>query len=541
VLLIACCNVANLLLARAAGRQQEIAVRIALGAGRLRVARQLLAEGAVLAALGGGAGILVALWLVSIARNSFPADIVRLQNAQMDVPVLAFAAGISAITALVFGLVPLGQAMRVHVADRLKHGSKGVARPIRQPLRRALVVAEVALTMALATGAGLLLKSLNRVLHVDPGFHIGGITAVDLALPAARYRTAASQRAFLDDAIGRVRSLPAVDGVAATSLLPHGSGRSGIAVAVEGRPAPAPGEDFSASYRVVTPDYFKVLGIPTLAGRGFTAQDERRAVPLIRWFPQQPLPAGFDDPQAAPAAVINQSMARAFWPGVDPIGRRFTVLFSPPITVIGVVRDTRNRVLFDAAEPEFYLSHAQEPQSKMTMMVRSDGMSGSLPAGLHATVWSIDRDLPVSNVRALADVIAANLSLVRAITFLMGAFAVMALVLMTLGVYAVVSYTTAQRSYEIGVRMALGAQRHEIRRLVVLNGIGPAAAGIAVGLGGAYLLARLASSMLYDVAPSDPLTYGALASLVLFITMVATWGPARRAQRVDPVTVLRNE
>ena len=541
VLLIACCNVANLLLARAAGRQQEIAVRIALGAGRLRVARQLLAEGAVLAALGGGAGVLVAIWLVSIARASFPADIPRLQNAGLDLEVLAFAAGISILTALVFGLVPLGQAMRVHVADRLKHGSKGVARPIRQPLRRALIVAEVALTMALATGAGLLLKSLNKLLHVDPGFRTQGITAVDLALPGARYRAPASQRAFFDEAIARIRALPDVEEVAATSLVPQGSGRSGIAIAVEGRPAPAPGEQLAASFRVVTPDYFKVLDIPLLAGRGFGAQDARLAVPLIRWFPQQPRPQGFDAPQAAPVAVINQSMARAVWPATDPIGRRFTVLFSPPITVVGVVGDSRNRALYEEAGAEFYLSHAQEPLSKMTVMMRSHGSGGALPAALRATIWSIDRDLPVSNVRALADVVESNLSLFRAIASLMGAFAVMALVLMTLGVYAVVSYTTAQRTYEIGVRIALGAPRREIRRLVVLNGIGLTAVGIALGLAGAYALARFASNMLYEVAPSDPFTYGALAALVLAIAMIATWGPARRAQRVDPVTVLRNE
>jgi putative ABC transport system permease protein len=395
--------------------------------------------------------------------------------------------------------------------------------------------------MVLAIGAGLLVKSLNRVLHVDPGFQTGGVTAVDLALPAARYRAATTQRAFFDQAIARIGALPGVVAVAATSLVPHGSGHSGIAVAVEGRPAPAPGEELSASYRIVTADYFKVLQIPLLAGRGFSAQDARHAVPLIRWFPQQPLPAGFADPQAAPAAVINQSMARAFWPGIDPIGRRFTVLFSPPITVIGVVSDTRNRALSEEAGAEFYLSHAQEPLSKMTVMVRVHRSAGALPAALRATVWSIDRDLPVSNVRALADVVAANLSLFRAITALMGAFAALALFLMTIGVYAVVSYTTAQRTYEIGIRLALGAQRREIRRLIVVNGIGLSALGIVIGVGGAYVLARFASTMLFEVTPSDPLTYGALAALVLGITMVATWAPARRAQRLDPVTVLRND
>jgi putative ABC transport system permease protein len=541
VLLIGCCNVANLLLARAAARQQEIAVRIALGAGRLRIARQLLAEGSVFALLGATGGVILAVWLIAFARAAVFGDIPRLQTARIDATVLGFAAGISVLTALIFGLVPLAQVAQVQVADRLKHGSKGVARPIRQPLRRALIIAEVALTMAIATGAGLMLKSFNRLLHVDPGFQTGGVIAVDLHLPAARYRQPASQRAFFDEAMTRIRALPGVEAVAATNLVPQGEGSSSLAVTVEGRPRPTPGDEPSASYRVVTPDYFKVLGIPLTAGRGFTEQDARHAMPLIRWFRQQPLPPGFQDAQPAPAAVINESMARAFWPGTDPLGRRFTALFSPPITVVGIVRDSRNRALAEEAGPEFYLSHAQEPLSKMTVMVRSYGTAGPLPAALRATVWSIDRDLPVSNVRALADVVEANLSLFRAITALMGAFAAIALLLMTLGVYAVVSYTTAQRTYEIGVRMALGAQRRDIRRLVVANGVGLTAAGIAIGLGGAYALARFASNMLYEVTPSDPLTYAALAALVLGITMLATWGPARRAQRVDPVSVLRNE
>jgi putative ABC transport system permease protein len=540
VLLIGCCNVANLLLARAASRQQEIAVRMALGAGRFRVARQLLAEGGLLAALGGAGGLIVAAWAVSLARASAPGDIPRLQEAHLDATVLGFGLGVSVLTALAFGLVPLAQVMRVHVADHLKHGSKGVARPMRQPLRRAIVVAEVALTVSIATGAGLFLQSFNRLLHVDPGFVAGGITAVDIALPPSRYAGAPSLRAFVDEAVSRIGALPSVTAVAATNLVPHGSGSSGIGVAVEGRPAPAPGEELSASYRVVTEDYFKALGIPIVAGRAFTARDARIAVPLIRWFPQQPRPRGFNDPQAAPAAVINQSMARQFWPGVDPIGRRFTVLFSPPITVVGIVKDSRNRALADEAGPEFYLSHAQEPQGKMTLLVRSSADVG-LPAALRARIWSIDRDLPASNIRTLADIVDANLALYRSITSLMGAFAVMALVLMTFGVYAVVSYMTAQRTFEIGVRLALGAQRRDIRRLVVVNGVGLSMAGIAIGLGGAYALARFASNMLYEVAPADPFTYAALSALVLGMTIVATWAPARRAQRVDPVTVLRND
>jgi putative ABC transport system permease protein len=541
VLIIGCCNVANLLLAGAAERQQEVAVRVALGAGRFRVARQLLAEGGLLAALGGGAGLLLASWLIGLARSSAAPDVPRLQTVSLDPAVLLFAVALTVMTALVFGLVPLASLMRVEVAERLKHGSKGVARPSRQPLRRVLVIAEVALTVVIAAGASLFLQSFYRLIRVDPGFRTAGIVTADVALPPSKYRSPMDQRRFFEEALARVRRLPGVAGVAATNIVPQSSGRSGIAVAVEGRVAATPGEQLAAAFRVVSTDYFKTLDIPIVAGRAFAAQDARVAVPLIRWFPQQPRPPRFDEPQPPPVAVVNQEMARQFWPGRDPIGRRFTVLSSPPITVIGIAQNSRNHALADAAEPEFYLSDGQEPQSTMTLLVHATSAMGLLPAAIRSEVWAIDRDLPVSNVRTLAEVVDGNLALHRSMTELMGGFAAMALMLMALGVYAVVSYTTAQRTFEIGVRMALGAQRSDIRQLVVVNGVGLTAAGITIGLGGAYALGRFASNMLYEVTPSDPLTYLALTTLVLGITMLATWAPARRAQRVNPVTVLRNE
>jgi len=540
VLLIGCCNVANLLLARASSRQQEIAVRMALGAGRLRLARQLLAEGGALALLGGAGGVLLAAWLIAFARASAPGDVPRLQSAQLDVTVLVFAAGVSVLTALVFGLVPLAQVARVDVSDRLKHGSKGIARPLRQPLRRALVIAEVALTVAVATSAGLLLQSFGKLMRVDPGFRSDGVLAADVSLPT-RYRAVPAQRAFFDEAIARASALPGVSSAAATNMVPQGAGRSGIAVAIEGRPALPPEQEIPVSFRVVSERYFSTLGIPLTAGREFTPQDARVAVPLIRWFPQQPIPAGFDEPQPAPVAVINERMARHFWPGESPLGRRFTVLSSPLITVIGVVKDSRNHALADEPWPEFYLTHTQEPQARMTLLLRAPGGLTSLPAPLRSAIWSIDRDVPVAGVRTLAEIVDGNLALFRAIVWLMGAFAFVALALMALGVYAVVSYTAAQRTYEIGVRLALGAQRGDIRRLVLVNGAGLALLGIALGLGGAYTLARLSSSMLYQIEPGDPLTYALLSALVLAITVAATWPPARRAQRVDPLTVLRTE
>jgi len=397
----------------------------------------------------------------------------------------------------------------------------------------------VALTVAVATGAGLLLQSFVRLIRVDPGFNPGGVLAVDLSLPS-RYGTAASQRAFFEEAITRLGALPGVTDVSATSIVPQGDNVSGMSVNVEGRQMP-PGSELSAGLLTVSDQYFKTLGIPFLAGRGFTPQDARVAVPLLRWFPQQPLPPRYGEPQPAPVAVINETMARRFWPELDPLGRRFTVVFSPPITVIGVVKDSKNRGLADEPWPEFYVPQSQEPGARMTLLVRAPGVLASLPPEVRSTIWSIDRELPATNMRTLWEIVDGNVSLVRAVTSLMGAFAAMALALMALGVYAVVSYTTAQRTYEMGVRLALGAQPRDIRRLVLFNGVWSTAAGIAIGLGGAYVMARFASNLLYGIAPADPPTYAALTGLVFTIVLLATWLPARRAQRVDPVAVLRND
>jgi putative ABC transport system permease protein len=541
VLLIGCCNVANLLLARAAERQQEIAVRLALGATRLRMARQLLAEGGLLAAVGGGAGLLLAAWLIALARTRVAADLPRVADAGLNPIVVLFAFTVTAITAIVFGLVPLGQAMRVQVADRLKHGTKGVARASRQPLRSALVIVEVALTMIVATGAGLFLQSLHNLARVLPGFTMHDVVAMEIALPPSRYRTAPQQRAFFDEAVARVAGLPGVASVAATNLVPHGPGRSGIGVAIEGRPQPRTGDQASANYRVVSAGYFRTLGIPLVAGRLFNEGDARLAVPLIRWFPQQPLPPGFDRPQPPPVAVINETTARRFWAGEDAIGRRFTVLSSPPITVVGIVRDARDQSLSEPPAPEFFLSDAQEPQSKMALLARVTNGGDGFAAAARARIWSIDAELPVTNIRTLAQIVDGNLSLYRSVIALMGIFAIVALALMAIGVYAVVAYTAQQRTFEIGVRLALGAQRRDVRRMVVTSGAGLSVAGIAIGLAGAYALARFASTMLYEVTPADPFTYGALAALLMAVTIAATWLPAYRAQRVDPVAVLRNE
>jgi putative ABC transport system permease protein len=541
VLLIGCCNVANLLLARAATRQQELAVRVALGAGRGRIARQLLAEGGLLALIGGAGGVLLAHWLLGFATRLAPPDVPRLETVQVDAGVLVFAAAASVATGLIFGLVPLAQIARVQVADRLKNGSKGVARSGRQHLRRGLVIAEVALTMVIAAGAGLFIQSLHHLTRVNPGFDASHVVAVDLALPESRYRTASRQHDFCSLVLTRMASLPMVRSAAATNFVPHGDAASGMNLTIEGRPAPPPGQEASASYRGVTPGYFRTLGIPLISGRVFTDADARVALPLIRWFPQQPKPARINEPQPAPAAVINETMARRYWPGQDPIGQKFRVLFSPPITIIGVVKDTRNRSLADAAGPEFYLSENQEPWTRMTLLVRTDADLATVASAIRTQIWSVDRDLPASSVRTLEQVIERNILVYRLITWLLGAFAAMGLILMTLGVYGVVSYATNQRFHEIGIRMALGADRRNIRSLIVVNSVWLAVAGITIGAGGAYALGRFARNLLYDIQPGDPATYVGLAVLLIGTTMLASWLPARRAQRIDPASVLRTE
>ena len=540
VLLIGCCNIANLLLARATARQQEVAIRAALGAGRWRIACQLLAEGALLSLGGGAAGLFVAWWLVAFTRSGVPGHVPRLATAALDPAAIGFTVAVALATTLVFGLVPVWQLSRVQVADRLRTGNKTVPSPARHPLRSALIVTEVALTVALSIGAALLLQSFIRLHRVDPGFDASNVMTIALTLPDARYRGATRQRAFYTDAAERLAELPGVEGVAATNMVPHGGGVSGVAIAVEGRPPALPGEELSARYRIVSTDYFKTLGVRTLRGRTFQTVDARAAVPLIRWFEQQPLPDRFAESQAPPAAVINETMARQIWPGEDPLGRSFRVLFSPPITVVGVVADARNAALSDEPVAEFYLSDLQEPQSRMTLLVRSRDGQSVLPA-VRAQIASLDPKLPIPSVRTLSEVVDTNLALHRFISTVMGGFAAIALLLMVAGLYCVISYAAAQRTREIGIRMALGATRSDIGRLVTRSGLALCVIGAALGAGGGYALGRSASTMLYEIQPADPSTYAALVTAVLAIAVAASWIPARRAMRVDPAAVLRRE
>ncbi len=540
VLLVGCCNVANLLLARATARRQEIAIRAALGAGRGRIARQLVAEAGILSLAAAVIGLCLAWWLVDLVRSAVPGQVPRLATVAIDPAAIAFACAVALATTLVFGMVPVWQLFGVQVADRLRSGNKGVPSPVRHPLRSGLIVAEVALTVSLSIGAALLLQSFFKLHRVDPGFDSTDVMTMDLTLPAARYPGAVRQRAFYTEAVERIRGVRGVQSVAATNMVPHGGGVSGIAIAVEGRPPARPGEETSARYRVVSTDYFKTLNIRTVRGRTFDATDARPAVPLIRWFERQPLPERFAESQAPPAVVINETMARQIWPGEDPVGRQFRVLFSPPIAVIGIVADARNAALSDEPVAEFYLSDLQEPQSRMTILIRSPTGNAALPA-IRAQIAALDSKLPIASVRPLAEVVDRNLAPHRFISTVMGGFAVIALLLMVAGVYCVISYTAAQRSQEIGIRMALGATKFDIGRLIARSGILLCIVGATLGLAGGYALGRSASTLLYGIEAADPSTYGALVVAVLAIAAIASWVPARRAMRVDPTMVLRAE
>jgi putative ABC transport system permease protein len=540
VLLVACCNVVNLLLARSVARRHEMAVRNALGAGPWRVARQLLAEGGLLAAGGAAGGVVLANWLVSLARTAAPSHVPRLGTVSIDARTLVFTAGLAIVITLAFGLAPLFRFSRMDVAQGLGLRTRGGSHVSTGPMRSILVVAEVALTVALAIGATLLLRSFVRINRVEPGFSTTNVLTAGLSLPAARYPTARHQRTFYTQAIQTVRAIPGVESVAATNMVPQGGGFSGIAIRIEGRPVPRPGQEPMARFRVVSTEYFSTLGIATRKGRTFEPADARVAVPLIRWFREQPLPTGFDQSQPEPVAVINDRMAREIWPGEDPVGRKFSVLFSPPITVIGVVADTRNSTLADEPVAEFYLSDLQEPQSQMTLLIRTAGGQPLVPA-IRDRIAHVDPRLPIASVRTMDEIVDTNLLIHRFLSTLMSGFAATTLLLMIAGVYCVMSYSATQRRHEIGVRMALGASRIDVGRLIVARTLLLCAAGAALGAACGYALARSSSALLYEIGPADPATYSGLVLLVLAVALVASWIPARRAMRVDPAAVLRRE
>jgi putative ABC transport system permease protein len=526
VLLVACANVANLLLARAAVRQKEIATRVALGASRLRLIRQFLTESILLAAIGGGIGLLLSVWGVRLLKAFIPPNISQAKEITVDVKVLVFTLLVSLLTGLVFGLAPATQATSVNLNETLKEGGRDSAAGSRgNRIRGVLVVSEVALSLILLIGAGLLINSFLRLRNVDPGFHAGNLLTMSIALPAQKYPDQARRSAFYTEMIRRVEALPGVKSAAVTSQIPLIKQGDSIGITVEGQPPPAPGQENIVATRIVSPNYFRTMGIKLLRGREFGEQDRADA------------PA---------AAVVSESMARRYWPGEDPTGKRICPgkPESPDdwVTIVGVVNDVRQFGLDAELKPQMYLTYQQAGFfSPRHLVIGTNVEPHSLAASVRGTVWGIDRDQPVSNIRTMEEVLAESISRQRFSTLLLGVFGVVALVLAAVGIYGVMSYSVSQRTHEIGIRMALGAQRRDVLKLAVGQGLKLVMIGVAVGLVASVVLTRVMKTLLFGVSSTDPATFAVISLVLVVAGLLASYIPARRATKVDPMIALRYE
>ena len=527
VLLIACANVANLLLAQATTRRKEIAIRIALGASRWSIVRQLLVESLLLAAGGGVVGIVGALWGVEALTKLLPESLSKLQGVSIDARVFLFTLGLSALTAVVFGGLPALLASRTKPGETLSDVARDAAGGMSGRLvRRVLVVSEVALAVVLLVGAGLLIRSFQRLRQVDKGFTTENLLTMKTVLAMPKYSKPEARRAFYDEMLRRVKEVPGVESAGMITFLPLVVNGMNFTFSVEGRSAPGDMELPFAVYRTVSPDYFRAMGIPLQRGRFFEARDSA-------------------DSQAV--VVINRRLAHQFWPNEDPTGKRLKVgpLDSPSkwLTVVGVVGDVRQTSLYDE-KMEFYVPYAQEPRGFMAprdLVLRTRGDTSSIAAAVRQAVWAVDKDQPVSNIRTMDQVFAAAIARERFQALLLGLFAALALVLACVGLYGVISYAVAQRTHEIGVRMALGAQSQDVLKLVLRQGMLLTLIGLVVGVAAGFAATRVLSDMLYGVTSKDPLTFVVAPVLLLLVAFLACYIPARRATRIDPLTALRYE
>lgn len=529
VLLIACANMANLQLARIAAREKEIALRTALGAGRGRIIRQLLSESMLLAVTGGGLGLLLAAWGVQLLVRLAPQDTPGLVQAGLNLEVLAFTLVISLATGIAFGLVPALGASRADLNRSLKEGGRASKEAMRSQRARALLVSsEFALALVLSIGAGLLIKSFMDLSHVDLGFDAHSVLTMRIALLGPRYKDQTRQVEFLRELLRNVEPLPGVKSAAVIDgggLPPDGG--NGMDFLIEGRPTPPPNQTPDASYRVISRDYFRTMGIRLLRGRYFTDADNEH-------FPG--------------VAVINETLARDYWPGRDPLGSRVEFLEqrgkrSTSFTIVGVVKSAKNLGLEVAPRDEIYVPYTQHPPffEPRTLLVRTSGDPALLTATVRQAVAAIDKDQPISDVRTMDQIVTQAEAGHRFPMVLLGVFAALALILAGTGIYGVVSYGVSQRTHEIGIRMALGAQKTDVLRHVLGEGMVLAVIGVGIGIAAAAGLTRFLASLLYGVKPTDPLMFIAVSLILAGVALLACYIPARRATKVDPVVALRYE
>ena len=526
VLLIACANVANLQLARATRRGREMAIRLALGASRWRMVRQLLTESTALSMIGGGVGLLLALWGIDLIWAFVPSDVPRIRETSLDPAVLGFTVGASLLTGILFGMLPALQASRADVSTALKEGGRTTTEGrAPQRVRSMLIVAEVIFSVVLLIGAGLLIKSFMRLRSTEPGFKPHNVVVASISLPGVRYPKDEQEARFYQQLVGRVAALPGVETAGAILPLPLTDSSISVEFTVEGQPAPAPGSEPIAGARIITPGYLRAMGIPLISGRDF---DDR------------------DTADSAKVLLINQTLAERFFPGENPLGKRLDIgLNRIHGEIVGVVGDVRHRSLDHEGGPEYYVTYQQVPVNFMSLVVRGSAAKSvdlaALAASLRTVVQDLDKQLPVYRIRPMTELVADSVARQRFSMTLIVAFAALALALAAVGIFSVMSFLVAQRTHEIGIRMALGAQPRTIVSMVMRYAVGLTLAGVVIGLGAAFALTRVMAGLLYQVSATDPAVFAGVPLVLIGVAFAACLIPARRATRVDPMVALRYE
>jgi putative ABC transport system permease protein len=540
VLLIACANIANLLLARATARQKEMAIRAAMGAGRWRIARQLLTESVLLSLVGGAVGLLLARWCVDLILYISPDAIPRSREIGLSWQVLAFTIGLSFLTGIVFGLLPAFQASVVDVHETLKEAGRGVSR--KHWLRSSLVIVEVASTLVLLIGAGLLIRSFYRLEKVNPGFSYEHLTSFSVALPEKKYSTGDQQVDFYRRLLQNIGSLPGVETTAAASGLPLGNNGWQTSFLIDGQPTPPRNQTPLMEACLVTPDYFRAMNIPLLRGRYFTDRDDRSHLSgrdLSKYNEVEKEMAGLN------AIIIDDEFARRYWPSEEAVGKRVKLGNDEKavlLTVVGVVGRVKMEGLSqDSKRVQGYFPFLQIPNGGMTVIIKGASDPNQLISAVRQQVKAIDPDQPIYSIRTMDEIRAESVAPERLNLTLLSIFAGIALVLAVVGIYGVMSYAVTQRTHEIGIRMAIGAQSRHVFQMILGQGMALALIGIVLGLIGAFALTRLMTTMLFGVEPTDPATFAVIAGLLTTVALVACYIPGRRATKVDPVVSLRYE
>jgi putative ABC transport system permease protein len=540
VLLIACANIANLLLARASARQKEMAIRAAMGAGRWRIARQLLTESVLLSLIGGALGLLFTRWGIELILYISPNAIPRSREIGLDWRVLAFTIGVAFLTGILFGLVPALQAGVVDVNETLKETGRGATR--RHWLRSSLVVVEVATTLVLLIGAGLMIRSFHRLQSVDPGFSYEHLTSFTISLPQKKYSTVDQRAQFFKRLLENVRGLPGVEASGAASGLPLGNNSWQSPFTVVGHPVSQSNQTPTMTALLVTPDYFRAMDIPLKRGRYFNDHDDRAFLAgrdLSKLSEDERRMVGVN------AIIIDEEFARRYWPNEDALGKQVKLSTderAPALTVVGIVGRVKMEGLSqDSNRVQGYLPFAQLAFSGMTVIVKASGDPNQLMTSVRRQVADIDPEQPIYNVRTMDEIRAQSVAPERLNLTLLSIFAGIALLLAVVGIYGVMSYTVTQRTHEIGIRMAIGAQPRDVFKMVIGQGMTLALIGVALGLVSAFGLTRLMATMLFGIEPTDPATFGSIALLLTGVALVACYIPGRRATKVDPVVSLRYE